>query len=61
MLVSGIGFVLFKYGRRISRFPHTVTGILMLVYPFFVSDVVWMLAIAPVLLFLLWLSVRMGL
>lgn len=61
MFVSGIGFVLFKFGRRRERFPFTIVGLLMLVYPMFVSDVVWMLVIAPVLLLLLWFATRMGL
>jgi hypothetical protein len=61
MLVSSIGFVLFSFGRRRERFPFIVVGVAMLVYPYFVSDVVWMLAIAPVLLFLLWVATRVGL
>lgn len=61
MLVSSIGFVLFKYGRNRERFPFIIVGVLMLVYPYFVSDVAWMLALAPVLLLLLWLATRLGL
>lgn len=61
MLVSGIGFVLFSFGRRRERFPFIVVGVVMLVYPYFVSDVFWMLALAPVLLLLLWVATRLGL
>ena len=61
MFVSGIGYVLFSFGRRRERYPFTIVGVLMLVYPYFVSDVVWMLAIAPLLLLLLWAATRLGL
>lgn len=61
MLVSGIGFVLFSFGRRRERFLFTVIGVVMLVYPVFVSNIAWMLAIAPVLLLLLWIATRLGL
>lgn len=61
MLVSSIGFVLFRFGRSRERLPFTVVGIVMLVYPYFVSDVTWMLALAPVLLLLLWAATRIGL
>jgi hypothetical protein len=61
MLVNSIGFVLFKFGRSRERFPFTVVGVLMLVYPYFVSSMAWMLALVPVFLLLLWLATRMGL
>ena len=61
MLVSGIGFVLFKYGRKMQRPPHTLIGLIMLLYPYAVSDAVIMLCIAPLLLGLLWAATRFGL
>jgi hypothetical protein len=61
MFVSGIGFVLFRYGRQRERFPFIVAGVLMLVYPYFITDIAWMLALAPVLLLLLWVATRIGL
>ena len=61
LFVSGIGFVLFKYGRKLSRFPHTAIGLVMLIYPYFVSDVALMLGLAPALLAVLWLMTRLGL
>ncbi len=61
MLVSGIGFVLFVYGKRMGRLPQLATGLLLLVYPYFVSSVLWMLAIATVILGALWAAVRAGL
>ena len=61
MFVSSLGFVLFGYGRKQNRFPQMATGGLMMLYPYFVSSVPWMLAIVPLLLGLLWLAVRSGL
>lgn len=60
-LVSGIGFVLFRYGRKQHRTPHTAIGLVMLIYPYAVSNVAIMLALVPLLCGLLWLAVRMGL
>ncbi len=49
MLVSGVGFVLFNYGRKRSRPMHLIFGILMMVYPFFIDDFFWMVGIAVAL------------
>ena len=61
LLVGSVGFVLFRYGRRQRRFPQTTAGVLMFVYPMFVSDVTLMLVICAALLLLVWLAVRAGL
>lgn len=61
LVVSGVGFVLFTYGRKQSRLPHTAIGLVMLIYPYFVTSVAWMLGLVPVLLVLLWLLTRLGL
>jgi hypothetical protein len=61
LLVSSIGFVLFVYGRRMRRIPQLAVGLVMLIYPYFVSTVWLMLAIAAVLLSLLWFGVKQGL
>jgi hypothetical protein len=60
LVVSGIGFVSFEYGRRMRRLPQAVTGVALLVYPYFVPAVVPMLIIAAVALAALWLAVRLG-
>ena len=61
LVVSGVGWVLFSYGRKQRRMPHAAIGLLMLVYPFFVPSVAWMLGLAPLFLALLWLLTRLGL
>jgi len=60
-VVSGVGFVLFRYGRKQRRMPHTLFGLIMMVYPYFLSNVAWMYGLIPLLLALLWLLVRLGL
>lgn len=59
-VVSSVGFVLFMYGKRMSRAPHLLVGLVLLVYPYFVSAVLPMLGIAALLLGLLWLAVKRG-
>ena len=61
LAISCIGFVLFRYGRSQGRGAFTIAGLALLIYPYFVTSVAWMLALAPVCLLLLWLATRMGL
>jgi hypothetical protein len=60
MLVSSIGFVLLVYGRKLARGPQLVAGVVLTVFPYFVSSVAVTLVIAAVLLAALWLAVRLG-
>jgi hypothetical protein len=56
---SGIGFVLFVYGRKRHRWPHIVAGLLFMTYPY-VTTTVWSLVAVGVLLgFALWVAVRL--
>jgi hypothetical protein len=61
MFVSLVGFVVFKYGRKQQRLPHTVIGLLVMLYPYATDSTAWMLGLLPVFLGLLWLAVRFGL
>ena len=60
LLVSSVGFVLLTYGRRMSRPPHLLAGLVLLVYPYFVGGPLIMLVIAAALIGVLWLAVRLG-
>jgi len=60
LLVSSVGFVLLSYGRKMRRPPHVVSGLVLLVYPYFISNVLLIFAIAVLLCALLWLAVRAG-
>jgi hypothetical protein len=59
-VVSGVGFVLFTYGRKERRLPHAAIGVLMLVYPYFLSSVSWMLGWFALLCALLFGLMRLG-
>jgi hypothetical protein len=61
LVVSSIGFVLFRYGRKQSRFPQTAIGVAMLVYPYFITSVPYMLLVCAALLGLLWLMIYLRL
>ena len=61
LAVSSVGFVLFRYGRSQQRLSFSIIGMIMLVYPYFITSIGWMLGLVPVLLLLLWLASRMGL
>ena len=58
LLVSSIGFVAFAYGKRQSRVPHMAIGVLLMAYPYFVTNVALMLGICVVLVAGLWGAVR---
>ncbi len=60
MLVSSVGLVLFMYGRRMKRVPQIVVGLVLVVFPYFVSSVWLMLVIGAVLVGGLWALLRMG-
>ncbi len=59
-LVSSIGLVAFIYGKRQGRIPQMVVGLLLLVYPYFVSNLWLMFGIAAAALGGLWGALRLG-
>jgi hypothetical protein len=61
LVVSSIGWVLFSYGRKTRRMPQIAVGVIMLVYPYFVSNIAWLLGLVPALLALLWLLIKLRL
>ena len=60
MLVSSVGFVLLVYGRKMGRPPHIVAGAILLVFPYFVANILAMFGIALLVCFLLWFLVQRG-
>lgn len=59
--VSTVGFGFFLYGKKQLRIPQLVAGIAMMVYPYCVTNPLWILTIAGALLGGLWLILRAGL
>jgi hypothetical protein len=60
VLVGSIGLGLFVYGKKQRRAPHLITGLVLMIYPYFVSSVALMLVIAVGLLGLLYLARYLG-
>jgi hypothetical protein len=60
LVVSSVGFVFFSYGKKMSRPPQMVGGLLLMIFPYFVPGVLWMLAIAALMCALIWLAVQQG-
>ena len=61
LFVSSIGFVAFVYGKRQSRLPQLITGILLSVFPYFISNVYLILGIAAGLLAAMAAAIKFGL
>ena len=60
LIPGGIGTVLFIYGKKQQRWPHLAAGVLLMVYPYFVSSFTSMLVIGVVITSAVWLATRMG-
>ncbi|MEN9578660.1 MAG: hypothetical protein RJA70_1669 [Pseudomonadota bacterium] len=42
-LISSVGFVLFSFGRKQERYPQVVAGLVLMVMPYFLPGILWML------------------
>ena len=38
LIPSGLGFILFTYGRKQKRLPQLVCGIVLMIYPYFTAS-----------------------
>ena len=60
LIPSGIGFVLFVYGKKQQRWPQMLAGIVFTVYPYFATSVTALVGVGVVLGAVLWLAIRAG-
>jgi hypothetical protein len=60
LAIGCVGLACFVYGRRQGRFPQMLAGATLSVYPYFVSNLFVMGAIAVAVLLALWVAVRLG-
>jgi hypothetical protein len=60
MFVSTIGFGLFMYGKKQERMPQLAAGVVLAVFPMFVTGVALMIGIAVAILAGLTFLVRAG-
>ena len=60
LFIGSVGFVSLAYGKKQGRVPQMVVGLILMIYPYFVSNVILMIGIAVALCALLWLAVHLG-
>ena len=60
LIPSGIGFVLFVYGKKQERWPLMVGGIVFSVYPYFTESLLSLVGVGVALGAGLWMAVRAG-
>jgi hypothetical protein len=60
LITSGVGLVLFVYGKKQDRMPQLLGGIAMMIYPYFVSTVTMTLAVGVGIVAAVWIAVRQG-
>jgi hypothetical protein len=60
LVVGMVGFGVFRYGKKMSRMPHYVTGIVLMGMPYLVPGAAAMLATGGVILGGLWVATRYG-
>jgi 4-hydroxybenzoate polyprenyltransferase len=60
LIPSGIGFVLFIYGKKQQRWPQLVAGLAMLAYPYFAATVTTLVAGGALIAAALWYALWLG-
>ena len=60
LIPSGIGFVLFVYGKKQARWPHLAAGLLLMVYPYFTPGLGSLVTAGVMIVCALWYVVRVG-
>jgi hypothetical protein len=59
MIPSGIGFVLFVYGKKHARMPQLVSGLMLMGYPFFATTITTLVAGGLLIWAGLWWALRL--
>jgi len=60
LIPSGVGFVLFVYGKKQDRWPQMAAGLLLMAYPYFATSLVSLVATGAVIGLILWYAIRLG-
>lgn len=61
LIIGLVGFGMYRYGRSVRRAPPVAGGFLMMVFPYFISNVAVTLLIAGVISGGTWWAMRMDL
>jgi len=59
LIPSGIGFVLFTYGKKMHRLPQLVGGIALMVYPYFTPTMTTMIIVGTLICATVWFAVQL--
>jgi hypothetical protein len=57
---SGIGFVLFVYGKKQERWLQLATGLALMVYPYFTSSTLSLVVVGAIIGLAFWGALRLG-
>ena len=60
LIPSGVGFVLFVYGKKQGRWPHLVAGAALSVYPLVTTTLSMLVTIGLLIGVGLWFAIRLG-
>jgi hypothetical protein len=60
LIPSGVGFVLFVYGKKQQRWVLMASGIVFTVYPYFTESITALVGVGVVLSVVTWVAVRGG-
>ena len=60
LVLSGLGFVLFRYGKKQDRWPQLVAGLALMLYPYFATSVTTLVGIGALIGVALWYALRLG-
>lgn len=59
-LVGLVGLGLFLYGKKQTRLPQLIVGLVLMVFPYFIESAAIVYAVSGALVVGLWLAVRWG-
>jgi hypothetical protein len=60
LMVGIVGLAVFVYGRKQSRLPHMLAGLVLMVFPYFIGNLLLMTGIAVGVVAALVVVVRLG-
>jgi hypothetical protein len=60
LIPSGIGFVLFVYGKKQGRMPQLVAGLALSIYPYFATTVTSLVSVGVLIGLGCWYAIRAG-
>jgi hypothetical protein len=60
LVVSAVGFVAFVYGKRQGRAPQMLAGLVLMIFPYFVSNWFLIFGIGVAVVAAMWVALRYG-